>query len=213
MPSKKYTLLQLLEQGCMSEFTLFIVTSIQQLKYLATAIKKAKVVCINIQGTELDPTTSTFAGMSIAMNETEVYFIPRHNNEDATSLSVSQVASHLQAVFTSRHVEKIIFNREFNSIMLERNNMHIDGPIFDITVATQLVIQHSQEEIIELLKNFYTKSADTSYKKITESPEPFFVDKDLWRNIAHARETIVLGNVLKHELQCLLDNVRPCKHE
>lgn len=217
MATKQYSLLQLLQTGSTSNFDLYLVTTEKQLQAIVGIIKKAKSVCINIQGTNIDPEISSYAGMSLAVDEDVVYFIPRNNN-DATesSLTLTEVATGLQAVFADKKIEKVMDDTQFNQTILEKNGMPIAGKIFDITIAANLVMDNSKQEIIDLLRNFYYISATNSYQEMMNyektQPDPFLVEQGLWRNIANTHQMMVLKNILKAELQCLLDKKQICKH-
>ncbi len=218
MAAKKYSLLQLLQTGCTSNFDLYLVTTQKQLQAVIGIIKKAKSVCINVQGTDNDPAISAYAGMSLAVDADVVYFIPRQNNDNAeSSLALTEVVASLQSILADTKIEKVMHNTEFNQIVLEKNNMPLTGKIFDITTAASLVMDKSKEDIIELLKSFYYISATASYQKMMDyektQPNPFLIEQGLWQNIADAHQTIILKNILKAELQCLLDKKQICKHE
>ncbi|MDP3788608.1 MAG: hypothetical protein Q8Q60_04835 [Candidatus Chromulinivorax sp.] len=218
MATKKYSLVQFLNQGSTSNFDLYLVTTEKQLQAVAGIIKKAKSVCINIQGTNLDPELSVYAGMSLAVNQDVVYFIPRNTN-DATepSLTLTDVVAGLQPVLADNKIEKIMYNILFNQAMLEKSEMLVAGKIFDITTAASLVMDNSKQETIELLKSFYHISSANSYQEMMDyektQPNPFLIEQGLWQNISDTHQTIVLSKILKAELQCLLDKKQICKHE
>ncbi len=218
MAAKKYSLLQFLTTASPSNFDLYLVTTPKQLEAVAGIIKKAKSVCINVQGTSLDSEISVYAGMSLAVDDHVVYFIPRNTNDAAEeSLTLMQVVAALEELFANNKIEKVMYNTEFNQTMLEKSGMPIIDKIFDITTAASLVMDNSQQEIVDLLKNFYHTSATVSYQKMMDyeqtQPHPFLIEQGLWQNIADVHQTMVLKTILKAELQCLLDNKPICKHE
>lgn len=218
MATKKYSLLQFLQQEPTTHFDLYLVTTHKQLQAVAGIIKKAKSVCVNVQGTSLDAEHSSYAGMSLAVDPHVVYFIPRQTNDNAEpSLSLTDVAANLQDLLTSPKIEKIIYNADFNLAMLQKSGMPISGKVFDISTAANLVMDNGKQENAELLKNFYSTSAASSYQKMMEheaqQPHPFLIEQSLWQNIADTHQTILLSKILKTELQCLLDKKQICEHE
>lgn len=204
-PAQQHSLLQLMSKSYKPGFTLSIITTKKELKALADEIKKSKIVCINVQGTDIDPMASACGGISIALNDKEVYFIPRQHNEEEDSVLLSDVVASLKPVFADKNIEKVMHNAKYNQIILEQNGMPLQGKIFDATIAASLIMHNEKEDSLELLRDFYIKNAMLSYQEMTSdekaSDEPVSIKKELWNSIADTHQTMALKNVLAAELE------------
>ena len=204
-PAEQHSLLQLMSKSYKPGFKLSIITTKKELKVLANEMKNSKIICINVQGTDLNPMASAFGGIAIALNAQEVYFIPRQHNEEEDSILLSDVVASLQGVFADKNIEKVMHNAKYNQIILEQNGMPLQGKIFDAKIAASLIMHNDKEDSLALLKDFYTKNAMLSYQEMTShekaSDEPIAIKKELWDSIADTHQTMALKNVLAAELE------------
>ncbi len=204
-PVKHYSFLQIFKKNYDPVFKLSVITTKAELKDLCESIKKSKIIGINVQGTHLDPMSSACAGISIALGEKEVFFIPRSANDHESSISLQDTIASLKPLLADENIEKIMHNARFNQIVLSQNNMPLAGKIFDITIAASLIMHNDQENCIEILRDFYTKNATISYQEMTHnqtpSEESVILEKGLWNSVADIHQTMILKNIIAAELK------------
>jgi DNA polymerase I len=202
---KKNDLVELLttaEQSYKHDFQTVLITTKKDLHALCTAIKQSKLIALNIQGTDFDPMKSSCAGISIAYDLKHVYFIPRHNNENTDSLSLSDVILNLQPIFADDNIEKVMLDGTFHQILAQQLAMPILGRTFDIKIAGQLLDHASQQNSFELLRNFYAKNAAQSYQElITQDNAITTIEHCLFEGIASTHLTLYVKNILQTGLE------------
>lgn len=194
-------LLATAEQSYKADFQIVLITTKKNLLDLCTTIKQSQLIAISLQGTDLDPMKSSCAGISIACDEKNVYFIPRHNNEDINSLELGDVIACLQPIFADTNIEKVMLNATFHQIVAAQIAMPIVGKIFDIGIAAQLIDHPSKHHSSELLQNFYAKTTTQSYETSKDQAGVInSIEHCLFDGITSTHQTLFLKNILQTEL-------------
>lgn len=212
MPEKKLPkldpILRFLQKNHKQKFQFFIITTKSELTAVCQKIKKSKIIYVNIQGTDLDPQISACAGVSIAYDEKSLYFIPRHNNEAKGTLFLHELFLKLKPLLADEKIEKIMHNAQYNRTIFQRNDAPVQGKVFDIMTAINLILHtQSPQDNEQIVRDFYGKQAAVSYQTMTaakkisdDSGLIVGVDPDLWHSIADVHQTIFLHSFLQKEL-------------
>ncbi len=178
------------------QFETIVIVLKTDLAALCTKLAQADSIAISVQGTDIDPVLSACAGISIAYTHDQVYFIPRHNNENVDSLSLADVIECLQPIFVHESIEKIFYHATFDQIVLQRYGMPIIGKVFDITIAAELIAHQYQEFDIVSLHNFYTQKA-IEHKNSSDIP---LIEHCLQEKITQAHISLLLHKILHNQL-------------
>lgn len=182
------------------KFKLQIVADLQELQRVSLLIQQTKICAVTVQGTSLDPMTSSCAGISIAYDLETVYFIPRHDNQDKHSLSLPQVIAQLQPIFANEQITKIAYHAAFDQIVLHHNDMPVNSSIFALDLAIQLCDDADQTLEKEIHNLYMVYALQSHQEQLEEHSDATAIESCLWNNIASVHFSLFLYPILQKQL-------------
>lgn len=193
-------ILHTIKDAYQPKFKLQIVADLQELQRAILQIQQAKICAVAVQGTSLDPMTSSCAGISIACDLETVYFIPRHDNQDEHSLSLPQVIAQLQPIFADEHITKIIYHATFDQIVLHHNDMPVSSSIFALDLAIQLCDGADQTVEKEIHDLYMVYALQSHQDQLEQHSDATAIESCLWNNIASVHFSLFLYPILEKQL-------------
>lgn len=113
-----------------------LVNSVEALKKLVKNLEKEEVLCFDTETTGVDPLTADLLGIALSVTEGEAYYIPVDVPEGLKSEDVLKI---IKPLLESSNSLKVAQNYKYDYIMLKKNGVDIDGPVFDTMLAAYLI--------------------------------------------------------------------------
>ena len=200
---KDYSLLGLISKNYNHSFHLVVISSKEQMDLLCNEIKRSKSLCINLQGSHIDPMISSCLAISIAVDEKTVHYIALKNNKN--SISLADVISNLKPLLADKNITKTMHDATFTTILLKQIGMPVDGVIFDVMIAATLLEHNPKEKSNDVLMAFYKKNALLSYQDMIVKNKSLetdnFIDQLSWQSVADTHQIITLKKMFEVELK------------
>jgi DNA polymerase-1 len=140
-----------------SEETKRVYTCVLDLETLQKAVREAKqrkVVAFDTETDSLDEMRARLVGVSIASKPGEAYYVPiAHRYLGCpTQLSWDVVKKEIAPLFADPKIRKIAHHLKYDEIILTRNGVVSDGPIFDTMIASYLLDPETPNGLKELAR-------------------------------------------------------------
>jgi DNA polymerase I len=163
-----------------------IVTDETTLAVLARSLARAPIFAFDVETDSTDAVQAKLIGISLSMGQSEAYYIPLGHvttptgEEPPRQLALDVVQRHLAPVFGDESVAKVGHNAKFDSMVLERHGMPVNGVTFDTMVAAYLVdpgrrglgLKEQAFEVLGQVMTPITKLIGTGSKQISFAQVP-----------------------------------------
>jgi DNA polymerase-1 len=116
-----------------------IVRTKAELKKLATALNKAKLVAVDTETTSLRPMLADLCGLSFAIEEGKAWYVPVRSPEPDTHLDATTVLEALGPILEDQSIPKTGHNLKYDVLVLRRAGVELAGVAFDTMVASYLI--------------------------------------------------------------------------
>lgn len=137
-----------------------VIQSMDELDKLISKIKEKGSFAIDIETSSLDARTADLAGISVAINSNEGYYLPLgHTDADKllydsdqifTNLPIKETIQKLSPLIQSPKIEKIAQNAKFEYLALANHGVILDGLAFDTYIASYLLNPDERHNLKEL---------------------------------------------------------------
>lgn len=107
----------------------------EQLKELVQELEQAGAVCFDTETDGTDPIQANLVGLSLAVEPSKASYVPLNSEEGIDQDTVIEI---LGPLFGNEETLKIAQNFKYDYIMLSKNGLAIEGPVFDTMIAAYL---------------------------------------------------------------------------
>ena len=112
-----------------------LVSSLEKIDQLADALQQQQEICFDTETTGLDAFEAELVGLSFSYTKGEAYYIPvEQDMEKATA-----VVSKFKSVLESDKIVKVGQNVKYDTLVLKKYGIDVQGPIFDTMLAHYLI--------------------------------------------------------------------------
>ncbi len=116
------------------------VASMDDLKRLVTAFRKAKEIAVDTETTSIDPLQAKLVGVSLADQAGTAYYVPlAHTTEGDTNIPYDEGIAELKKLLEDPKVQKIGQNIKYDLHVLHRHGIDVNPVSFDTMVASYLL--------------------------------------------------------------------------
>lgn len=115
------------------------VGTLEELDDLVARIREKKRVSIDVETTSQRPTEADLVGYALALEPGQGYYIPVQGPDPQQVLEPEQVRLRLKPVLEDPQVEKVGQNIKFDTIVLRRHGIDMQGISFDSMIASYLL--------------------------------------------------------------------------
>lgn len=123
-----------------------------------------KIFAIDLETTSTNPLIARIVGISFSWQAREAYYIPLMVPEGTACLSADIVLSNIRAVLEDKNIKKIGQNIKYDLLVFRRNNILLQGIVFDTMIASYLLNPEKRNHNLDDIAFEYL-----SYKTITTS--------------------------------------------
>ncbi|MGB0932637.1 MAG: DNA polymerase I [Lishizhenia sp.] len=127
---------------------------------LLRLILAQKSVCFDTETSSLEARHAAIVGLSISFKAREAYYIPLPKEFDAAK----EILSSFKPYFESLEIEKVAHNIKYDTQVLNRYGIEIQGPQFDTMIAHYLLSpdgRHSMDRLAEYYLKYKPISIET----------------------------------------------------
>lgn len=167
----------------------YIVDNLSDMQELTNKILAQKFCGFKLHVKGNNPIEAQILGCAISLCKNSSCYIPLDGKENQSS----EMMQIIKGIIENCNVKKVGHNLKYDILVLMRNNIDIQGEIFDIMVAHYLVqpeIQHSFQYLSEVLLNYQS----IPYEDIKESDPTHYLCE-------HADLSLQMWKILEHELE------------
>lgn len=170
----------------------------KDLKKIADRIKENRFFAFDTETTSINPVEAELAGVSIAISEKEVFYIPtKHNNTKL--VSVDDLKKYLLPVFLDEEILKIAQNIKYDWIVLKNAGLDIKGKTFDTMLASYLISPGSRSHGLNELALERLNHKMIEFSEVVNKGETFD-ECDFEKGFVYACEDSDITLRLFHEL-------------
>lgn len=135
-----------------SVVTTIVVDTPESLAALVEALAAAEQIAFDTETTALDTITAHLVGISLAVNETEGYYIPvGHVTPDTRQLPLQTVMDAIRPALTDPRKPKIGHNAAFDLVIMRRHGIDVAPIGFDPMIAEAVVNPESRNKGLKSL--------------------------------------------------------------
>jgi DNA polymerase-1 len=132
-----------------------LVTTPEERQSLLSQMLQQKSVCFDTESTSIDALEAEIVGLSFSWKKREAYYVAMP--KDFTS--AKEILQHFKSFFTSSTIEKVAHNIKYDSKLLAKYQIDIDGPTFDTMIAHYLLksdMRHNMDALAEFYLGYQT---------------------------------------------------------
>ncbi len=144
------------------------ITKAKELRDLVSAIKKAGFVSLDTETDNIYPTRARLVGLSFSTEPGRAFYLPLgHDYEGAPAQLAKEAAwDLLREVLQSRQVKKIGQNVKYDSIVLRREGIRLDGIDLDTMVLSYLLEPNWGKHNLDKLALNYLQATTIAYNDV-----------------------------------------------
>jgi len=142
------------------------VNTIDALVQLCVKIEQFGSFAIDTETTGLNPMSNSCVGISIAIEPGTAYYIPFGHVTDEQQLSLQDIKTYLQPIFTNASIKKILHHAKFDQVVLHQIGLSLTGVSFDTLIAASLIVPDWQKKGLKNLSEFYFNELMLEYQDI-----------------------------------------------
>ncbi|NYI50334.1 DNA polymerase I [Macellibacteroides fermentans] len=131
-----------------TQHTYHLTDNQDKIKELSSFLATQEFFAFDTETDGIDPLTAKLVGMSFAVKEKEAWYVPIPENFDEAKKIVSQFAEALE----NEKIEKIGQNIKFDTVVLRKYQIKVQGPLFDTMIAHYLLnpeLRHNMDYLSE----------------------------------------------------------------
>ncbi len=138
------------------------------LRALVTRIRKAGVVSVDTETTDIFPTRARLVGMSFALEPGEAFYLPlRHDYLGAPpQIPVEQALDILRGMLEDPDVRKIGQNIKYDAIVMAREGIGLRGIDLDTMILSYLVEPNWGQHNLDKLATAYLRLPAIAYNEV-----------------------------------------------
>lgn len=138
-----------------SQATYHIITTPEEISFLAVLLMEQSEVCFDTETTSVNAMEADLVGLSFSWKQSEAFFVPIP--EDRTeALAILQP---LVPFFASEHIAKVGQNMKYDILVLRHYDIEVKGMLFDTMIAHYLLqpdLRHGMDYLAEIYLNYHT---------------------------------------------------------
>jgi DNA polymerase-1 len=130
------------------------ITDRAALDALMERAKKTKTLAVKLRTTSHDASRAEIIGVSLSVQPGEGFYVPLSHRYLGVpkQLAWQEVRDALLPVMNDKNVTKLGHQLKFDEIVLDRNGVSLDGPIFDTLLASYLLDSEAPSSLKELAR-------------------------------------------------------------
>ena len=146
-----------------------IILNRKELNDLIIKLEKSDIISFEIYSYSSSPICSEIIGISFSTKPNSGFYVPfsyyekKENNFDEKS-DLDYVMKKIEFLFLDINKKKIGHNIKFNSLILKKYDINVQGPHFDISIAAHLLNPDSRSIDLRSLSLDYLNYDKTSYE-------------------------------------------------
>ena len=181
--------------------TVSVVSATRELQSLIEKIKENGSLAIDTQTNSLLARKAKLAGISIALNETEAFYIPV-GHKDFNGLECGYVLKELKSVLESPQIRKSGQNLKYDYQIFRNYGINLQGIDFDTMIAAYLIDSGKRNYDLDILVSQWLKKEITPLTKLTGPKNSLTFDQLPVDSAAmYAAETVCATLALKEKLE------------
>lgn len=140
--------------------TYYIVDNEEKIGQLSALLSVQDFFSFSTETDHLDPTRANIVGLSFAVRENEVWYVPIP--EDCEK--AQEILSHLKPAFENPKIRKIGQNLKFDIIALRNYGIKLQGDLFDTMIAHYVLnpeLRHSLDYLAETYLGYKTINVES----------------------------------------------------
>ncbi|TVM00484.1 MAG: DNA polymerase I [Candidatus Brocadia sp. WS118] len=141
-----------------------LVDTIEKYHEFLNQLVAQRIFAIDLETTSTNPLAARIVGISFSWQAREAYYIPLMAPEGTAHVSADIVLSKIRAVLEDDNIKKIGQNIKYDLLVLRRNNILLQGIVFDTMIASYLLNPEKRNHNLDDIAFEYL-----SYKTITTS--------------------------------------------
>ncbi|MBU2538918.1 MAG: DNA polymerase I [Proteobacteria bacterium] len=151
-----------------------LISSKQQLEDICRDLAKAPFLVLDTETTSLDPLEAELVGISLCASAEEAFYLPiGHRDNDGAllpdQLPLSLVKNILSPLFSDAKLPKLGHNLKFDLAILENQEIHLGGPLWDTMIASYLLDPTRRSQKLDDLCLEMLGKQLTSFAEVTDS--------------------------------------------
>tara|TARA_X000001036_G_scaffold402684_1_gene408659 strand:+ start:598 stop:3303 length:2706 start_codon:yes stop_codon:yes gene_type:complete len=135
------------------------ITDIKELNKLINDIKKSNMISIDLETTSVNPMEADIVGISLSIKSNSGYYIPILYREKSKNNfgddDLVTVLSLLKNTLENPHIKKVGQNIKYDSLILSRNGINIEGIYFDTMIAAHILNPAARSYKLDILSLEY----------------------------------------------------------
>jgi len=146
-----------------------IITRKEEFEGLLLNLKEAKGFAFDIETTSEQPLEADLVGISFSTSPGHAFYIPlAHEYKDCPrQLAKGTILEGLKPIFEDRRIKKIGQNTKYDSIILKKEGIDLQGISFDTMLASYLLNPSRQRHNLEDIALEYLGNKMISYDEVT----------------------------------------------
>jgi len=151
-----------------------LVTTEKRLRDVCLQLAEASFLVLDTETTSLDPLTAELVGISLCASDKEAYYLPiGHRDGDGAllpdQLSLSLIKKILAPLFSDANLPKLGHNLKFDLAILENQDIHLGGPLWDTMIASYLLDPTRRSQKLDDLCLEMLGKRLTSFSEVTDN--------------------------------------------
>ncbi len=142
-----------------------IILKKKELSELLAEVEKQGKFAIDTETTSQSPMLAKLVGISIAARENRAYYIPcGHDYENAPDqIDIDELIKLVKPVLENPKIKKIGQNIKYDSIVLSRHGINMDGVFFDTMIASYLLNPSKRAHGLDRIARDFLDHKTTTY--------------------------------------------------
>lgn len=144
-----------------------LIQTIEDLKILVTKAMQERYIIFDVESTGVDVWTDKIVGHVITCPKLDIhYYIPTGHNTLDSQVDEKSVLKLLKPLYENTNVKKIAHNALYDIHMLDRNNIRLQGLVWDTQEAMKLLNEEEPSFALKVLATKYLKRNSKTYGEL-----------------------------------------------
>ncbi len=142
----------------------YCIDTVEKFHEFLEQLKEQRLFAVDLETTSAKPLKARVVGISFSWREKEAYYIPLAAPEGTAHLDADTVFPEIRVVLEDENSKKIGQNIKYDLLVLKKNNICLQGIVFDTMIASYLLNPTKRNHNLDDIAFEYL-----SYKTITTS--------------------------------------------
>ena len=142
------------------------VISKEDLENLINYLKEKKTFAVDTETTGINTFSNDIVGISFCAEIGKAFYVPIAHKNDKLELSKAEIINAVMPILEDPEYKKILHNAKFDSLVLAKENINLNGIVFDTIIAASLLSGENQRIGLDKLSAFYLNDTMLTYDEV-----------------------------------------------